>query len=369
MARRKAVKKGRVSRSAPRTAKQKAARITEALLTRDEWLHLAAQGAQLGLWYWNEVTQRLFCDRKTREIFGVNPEGEVTLETFWNAMHPDDVARVQRVWREELLSGVPYELDYRARWRDGSVRWINAKGKGFYDKAGRPLYMIGVVFDITERMESERERIELSGRLINAQERERKHLAREIHDDFCQRFAVLSLKLQTLAETIQDEQSTAMLKDVTGTFADLGNDLQKFSHRLHSAKLEILGLTGSLESLCAEISRDYGIHVEFDHTQIPAHPSPELSLCLFRIAQEGLHNIVKHSGASRVEVRLKGDSGVMALSVFDNGRGLDPSSQASSDGIGIRSMKERARMLDGRFEILSRPLVEGTRIDVTIPLR
>jgi len=166
---------------------------------------------------------------------------------------------------------------------------------------------------------------------------------------------------------IKGQEAAGFLKELIGTAADLGNDIQKFSHRLHSSNLNILGLVGSLDSLCTDISKEYGIRVEFNHADVPQRLAPEMSLCLFRIAQEGLHNIVKHSGASRVEVRLKADPGVMALSVFDNGRGLNASAPQVPDGIGIRSMKERARMLDGRFEIRTRPMVEGTRIDVTLP--
>ena len=142
--------------------------LKQALLAREEWLRLAAQGSQLGLWYWNEVTEILFADQKTREIFGVSQDGEVTVGTFYNAMHPDDFERVREVWRYALESGLPYELEYRAVRPDGSVRWVSARGKGYYDGAGKPQYMIGVVFDITERKEIEQERLVLGEQLAHA---------------------------------------------------------------------------------------------------------------------------------------------------------------------------------------------------------
>ena len=156
-------------KSSPRRAtKPTDSSLKQALLTRDEWLRLAAHGSQLGLWYWNEVTESLFADQKTREIFGVSQQGEVTVETFYNAMHPDDLERVREVWRYALESGLPYELEYRALRPDGSVRWVNACGRGYYDGAGKPQYMIGVVFDITERKEIEQERLVLGEQLAHA---------------------------------------------------------------------------------------------------------------------------------------------------------------------------------------------------------
>jgi PAS domain S-box-containing protein len=151
-----------------RATKHTDASLKQALLAREEWLGLAAQGSSLGLWYWNEVTEILFADQKTREIFGVSQDGEVTVETFYNAMHPDDLERVREVWRYALESGLPYELEYRALRPDGSVRWVNARGKGYYNGAGKPLYMIGVVFDITERKEIEQERLVLGEQLAHA---------------------------------------------------------------------------------------------------------------------------------------------------------------------------------------------------------
>jgi len=131
----------------------------------EEWLRLAAQVAQMGLWYWNEVTNELFWDTKTREIFGANLFGEVTLETFYNALHPEDLMRVKEIWRYELEHGLPYDLGFRALIPDGSIRWVQARGSGYYDKDGKPVCMVGVVFDVTERKLADQERIELSGRL------------------------------------------------------------------------------------------------------------------------------------------------------------------------------------------------------------
>jgi PAS domain S-box-containing protein len=350
---------------AAKLAKRAVTALEQELLTREEWLRLAAQGSELGLWYWNERTNSLFWDQKTRGMFGVSLEGEVTLNTFYDAVYPDDRMRVQQVWRSQLESGIPYALEYRALRPDGSVRWINARGSGYYGADGKPLYMIGIVFDVTDRKEAEQERLDLSGRLILAQEQERKRLAQEIHDDFCQRFAVLSIRLQTLARS-EPARDPSGVDELIGEVAALEADLQAFAHRLYSPKLTLLGLVPSLESLSKDFSRDYRVEVAFEHADVPGEIANDRALSLFRIVQEALHNVAKHSGATRVAIDLKGTSDAVALSVFDNGKGFNLE-DGTSHGIGMQSIRERVRMMSGTVLFQSRPAVEGTRIAVMIP--
>jgi PAS domain S-box-containing protein len=176
--------------------------LKRTLLRSADWLQLAAQGGELGLWHWDELRKRLHWDLKTREMFGATRHGRVTLQTFVHALHPEDRVRVMRTWRFAFENRLPYSVELRAVRPDGSVRWIHGRGKSYYAKNGTPLYMVGVVFDVTERKEAEQERFELSGRLINAQEKERGRLARELHDDFSQRLALLAIDLEGVAEMI-----------------------------------------------------------------------------------------------------------------------------------------------------------------------
>jgi PAS domain S-box-containing protein len=342
--------------------------LEKALLTREEWLRLAAQGSELGLWYWDETTSELFWDPKTRAIFGVDPVAEMTLDIFYGALHPDDRLRVQQVWRHQLETGVPYELEYRALRKGGDIRWVTARGQGFYDRRGKPRYMVGVVFDVTERKQEESERLELSGRVLAAQEDERRRIAREIHDDFCQRLAVSTMKLQSLAGRPPGSESIALIEDLIGALKDLGHDIQAMSHRLHPAKLDALNLMPSIESLCHEMERDYGLNIAFSHGGIPDRILGDIKLATFRIVQEALHNTVKHSGASKAEVHLRADGDAITLTVSDDGKGFDRAVDALSGGIGIQSMIERARMLGGDLRIETRPAVDGTLVVATMPL-
>ena len=174
------------------------------------------------------MTKELFWDRKTREMFGVNLVGEVTLDTFYGALHRDDLARVREIWRHEMERGLPYDLEYRALRPDGSVRWIQARGSGYYDKDRKPLCMVGVVFDVTERKLADQELIELSGRLINAQERERTHFARELHDDFSQRVAFLCVEMNSLAQVTDNPLACKRLSELKEEMQDLGERPSRF---------------------------------------------------------------------------------------------------------------------------------------------
>jgi signal transduction histidine kinase/ABC-type uncharacterized transport system substrate-binding protein len=224
--------------------------------------------------------------------------------------------------------------------------------------------------DITERKLAEQEREELAGRLINAQEQERSRLARELHDDFNQRLAVLAVDLERCGEMIKHspaEASERML-ELWNRASEIGADLHTLSHQLHSSTLESLGLVLGVNAFCAEFAEQQGIQVDFVHENIPRSVAPQISLCLFRIVQEGLRNVKKHSGSSRAEVRLEGIDDAIHLSLFDRGMGFDRHNPSIHVGLGVRSMEERLRLIGGRFELQSDPM-QGTRIDAWIPLK
>jgi signal transduction histidine kinase len=223
--------------------------------------------------------------------------------------------------------------------------------------------------EITNRKQAEEERLELSGRLIDMQEKERSRLARELHDDFNQRLAVLAIDLERAAQTISDSPAgiSQRLHELWNRAREIGTDLHSLSHRLHSSTLESLGLVFAVSSLCGEFAEQQDIQVDFTNENIPRYLSPDLALCLFRVAQEGLRNVKRHSGASRAEVRLDGTEQAILLSIADKGRGFDSRTSPARGGLGIRSMQERLRLLGGRFEIRSQP-GEGTVIYVSVPL-
>ncbi len=211
--------------------------------------------------------------------------------------------------------------------------------------------------------------VQLSGHLIKAQEKERSRLASELHDDFSQRVALLAFGLQNTAETLPDSPDglKQTLDEFRQSVCELGDDLHTLSHRLHSSTLDALGLVAGLRSLCREFGGRQGIDVDFASEDVPRSVRPEVALCLFRIAQEGLQNLKKHSGAKRAQLSLHHKGDKLFLSLCDQGIGFDANT-LEKPGLGILSMQGRARLLGGEFEIHSRP-GEGTRIEVWVPLQ
>ena len=210
---------------------------------------------------------------------------------------------------------------------------------------------------------------QLTGRLIDAQEKERSRLAAELHDDFSQRLALLALGLENASEALPDSPRSAkhQLQELMNSASELGADIHTVSHRLHSATLESLGLEPGIRDLCKEFSDRHGIEIDFSADRIPRAVAPNVALCLFRIVQEALQNLRKHSGAARAEVRLIRHTDSIFVSVYDQGKGFNMNDMSAHEGLGIRSMGERARLLSGRFEIHSKP-GRGTRVEAAIPL-
>ncbi|MGA7244951.1 MAG: ATP-binding protein [Terracidiphilus sp.] len=213
-----------------------------------------------------------------------------------------------------------------------------------------------------------RAQLELSGRLMNAQENERSRLASELHDDFSQRVALLALDLDNASELVDNAPDDAKLKlhCLMDSASELGADLHTLSHRLHSSTLEKLGLNAGLSALCREFTAKQGIKVDFTQNGIPRSIHPDAALALFRIVQEGLRNLKKHSGASKASVHLGKAGDDLHVFVADEGIGFDLKKSKQGYGLGIESMEERANLLGGRFEINSKP-GRGTRIEAWIP--
>ena len=210
---------------------------------------------------------------------------------------------------------------------------------------------------------------QLSGMLINAEEQERRRLASELHDDFSQRLAVLSLGLENVAEEVHDslpEVQQKLHELVIGT-SELGADLHTLSHRLHSSTLESLGLVPAVTALCKEMNTQQAIRIDFQPDGVPPSIPPDAALCAFRIVQEGLRNVKKYSGVKNAQVNLWTAGDKLGIVVRDQGRGFDLKALSRTEGLGIRSMAERAHLLGGGFRVESAP-EKGTTIEAWIPI-
>jgi len=304
-------------------------------------------------------------------MFGI-PSGThvAQIGDFSSRVHPEDRDLVLRAIANARQTGQPYVAECRLQGDDGGLKWIIARGKFYYASNGAPERMLGLAVDVTERKMAEEALSKLSGRLIDAQEQERKRIAREIHDDYNQRLALLAFELESIEEGIDDSSSgtAPKLRKAWNTISELGADLHSLSHRLHSSTLESLGLVAGVRVFVEEFAVQQQIQIDFTHANIPPGVAEDVALCLFRVVQESLRNIKRHSGTDRAEIRLEGSGENLHLTVIDRGRGFDVNHSPPRAGIGIRSMHERLRSLGGQFTITSRPS-EGTRIDASVPLK
>jgi signal transduction histidine kinase len=210
---------------------------------------------------------------------------------------------------------------------------------------------------------------ELSGLLINAEEQERHRVASELHDDFSQRVAVVALGMETVVDAMPTslEEARQQLRKLVNSVGEIGNDLHTLSHQLHSSMLDSLGLVPALSGLCREFAAQQAIKIDFVSDDVPRLVSPNTALCVFRIVQESLRNAKKYSGAMEVRVCLRRMRNRLIVSVRDEGRGFDKKDLSQKQGVGIRSMKERAHLLGGEFKIQSAP-DKGTTVEAWIPL-
>jgi signal transduction histidine kinase len=217
--------------------------------------------------------------------------------------------------------------------------------------------------------QSQRELLTLTGRLLQAQESERRRIARELHDDLNQGLALLAVHLDLLGQKPPESgpRFAERMWEMSDRVRQLSSVVHGVSTALHPSKLEQLGLVATVRGLCHELARAHGLAIEFSDRSIAASIPGETALCLYRIVQEALSNIIKHSGARHAWVDLSGNEGGVALRVVDDGVGFDVGVTETKGGLGLVSMRERLRVVGGTIAIDARPS-SGTRIDVYVPL-
>jgi PAS domain S-box-containing protein len=211
-----------------------------------------------------------------------------------------------------------------------------------------------IMHDVSAAKRAEAELSHLSRRLLHAQEEERRRVARELHDDIGQRLSLLAVHMQG---------SPALQEQVS----QIATDVQALSHALHSSRLEVLGLRDAARNFCTEFATQHHVHVRCDAEEMPARLPADVSICLFRILQEALRNAAKHSGDRVFLVRLWVTPTLAHLTVADHGRGFDVNALQQDRGIGLSSMKERAKLVRGAVTIESR-VGGGTVIHAGVPL-
>jgi PAS domain S-box-containing protein len=236
------------------------------------------------------------------------------------------------------------------------------------DAAGMIIGASMIARDITQRKLADDALSKMNQRLIEAQEEERNWIARELHDDINQRIALLALELERLNQDPSDaEKLRQEIAEGIKQLNHIAGDVQALSHRLHSSKLEYLGLAAAAALFCKELSDRQKVKIDFCSENIPKDLSEEISICLFRVLQEALKNAVKHSGSQHIQVSLRVELNEIRLTVRDSGAGFDPKGAMKAQGIGLVSMKERLKLVGGTLSIDSQ-LHSGTTVQARVPV-
>jgi PAS domain S-box-containing protein len=283
-------------------------------------------------------------------------------------VHNEDLKRCLETYSHAFDQRQSFEMEYRLRRNDGEYRWILHIGVPRFNSDGTFAGYIGSCLDITDRKLAEEALANVGSRLIAAHEEERTWIARELHDDIVQRIALVIDELEQCDQ--QTPHAPTVVHDhVRHAFdrlSDLGSDIQALSHRLHSSKLEYLGLAFAAQSFCRELSEQRNVRVVFKQSDVPASVPKEISLCLFRVLQEALQNAVKHSGVQDFAVELQGTQDGIRLIVSDSGTGFDSRHANNRRGLGLISMHERLRLVNGELFIQSQP-GRGTTVVARVP--
>lgn len=481
---------------------------TETLRASEERLRLAQQAARIGTFERDVRTGVVICTRGLEFMYGLSPgDFDRTSIDFESLIHPDDRERVTGLGNQAMKTGQPTEAEWRVIWPDGTVHWIAGWWQVFMDQSARPLRMIGVNADITERKRTEEALLEvnrnleaqaallqsreellqvfvksvpagvamldremrylqvsdrwcadyslassqvlgrshyelfpdipeswkemhrralkgetfradedrwdrkdgtsawvrweirpwrtpsgivggilifaeditrgkqmedaisgMSRKLIESQEQERNRIGRELHDDIGQRLALLAVELQQLHEnSLILPEVRSRMGELHKRTSEIAADIQSLSHELHSARLQYLGMAAAMRGSCRAFSEKQKVEMDFQTHDLPSCVPPDISLCLYRVLQEALHNSAKHSGVRHLEVRLWGALDEIHLTVRDSGVGFDREAAKKNRGLGLISMEERLKLVNGTLSIDTQPK-RGTMIHARVPI-
>ena len=308
-----------------------------------------------------------FVGKPAEEVLGY-PTADWYSPDFWPShLHPEDCERAMADAEKLAWAHDTFELEYRMIAKDGRTVWLYSLVT-VQRENDEPTYLCGFSINVSRLRQAEAALRDVSARLINAQEEERSRVARELHDDLSQRMALMSIELEQIAQTMHiSDKMRRKFEGLQNQAQEISSDIHRLSYRLHPSKLDHLGLAAALRSLCEQINAGGKLRVYLHQMGFPAMLPKDVTLCLFRIAQEALRNAVKHSEANhvRVNVKLLGDA--VHLAVADDGCGFEMRSGSFAEGLGLISIRERLRIVGGTFEIHSQP-AQGTRIEVRVPL-
>jgi PAS domain S-box-containing protein len=377
----------------------------EALQQSEERLRLATEAAKIGTFDWNIQTGVNTWTPELEAMYGLVPGEFGKSQSAWEQLvHPDDRAIAIAKVAESLETGNPIEHEWRIVWPDGSVRWILGRFQGFKDASGKPFRLAGINIDITARRQAEenyRQLVEnldaqvhartreleernaeilrqaehvqeLSRSLLRAQDEERRHIARELHDSAGQTLAVLGMSIGSLAQNAnrpkQELQQT--LDEANELVQQLTKDIRTASYLLHPPLLDENGLPAALSWYISGLADRSGLSISFNISKEFGRLPNEMELAIFRLIQECLTNIHRHSGSKSAAIHVLREDDRVLVEIRDQGKGIPPEKlaeiQTRGSGVGIRGMRERLREFQGELIIDSSGV--GTTVLVSLPM-
>jgi PAS domain S-box-containing protein len=343
-------------------------RAEEALRESEERFRLVTNTAPVMIWMSGPDKLRTYFNEPWLEFTGRPLEREIG-NGWAEGVHREDFATCLDTYVSAFDRRQNFRVEYRLRRHDGEYRWVLDLGKPRFNSDGSFAGYIGSCIDVTQRKEAEEALSSVSRKLIEAHEEERTRIARELHDDINQRLALLEIDLEELGlnppNSVMEVSSRA--NSLQRRLSEIGIDVQTISHRLHSSKLEYLGIVAAIKSFCKELSDKQKIEVNFTYDLVPPSLPQDISLSLFRVLQEALRNAVKHSGVRQFDVDLRGTLYDIQLTVHDAGVGFDLIATMANPGLGLVSMQERIRLVKGTISIVSNREI-GTTIQARVPL-
>lgn len=351
-------------------------RTTQLRSALDRW-DLVTRATHDGVYDWDLTTRQVVHSPQWREMHGFqNEDDSETFEQWSERIQPDDRARVLGNLDDYLARKRPgFREEYRVRRRDNRWIWVLDRAYALWNEEGRAVRLVGSEKDITQRKHAEEllrqheaQLVDLTTKLLRAQDQERQRIARELHDDMTQRLAGLAVEIGSLNRTgPSDAPTQAHIEHLRKAAAQLPEDVHNFAYRLHPSLLEHLGLESAIRDHVDDFSRRTGLKVQYLQRDVPQSLPMDVTTCLFRVTQESLQNVLKHAEASEVLVRLLGTTTGVGVCIHDNGKGfIQEPSGSTSRGLGLISMEERVRLFQGTFRIRSSP-GKGTEVHAWVP--
>jgi signal transduction histidine kinase len=383
----------------------------EGLREQRERSEFVADASDVGFWFCDLPFDKLIWDKRVKSHFWLPSDADVTIQTFYDRLHPEDREPTRSAIEKSIADNSHYDVEYRTVAPDGRQNWIHAIGRTFYDSAGQPTRFDGVTLNISDRKQSElalsaseaRYRVlaksldqqvqartvelqarnreilrmyeslrTLSTRMMAVQDEERRRIARDLHDSAGQLLAVIDIQLTTLAQDLRKTapQFNEKVAETEGLVQQLQKEIRTTSYLLHPPLLDDAGLYSALswhvEGLNKRTDVQIALEIAPDFGRLPR----DIEMVVFRLVQESLANIYRHSGSKTAMIRIARDQRMITVEVQDEGKGIPPEKlaeiQSEGSGVGIRGMRERLRDFKGELKIESGK--SGTRVWVTISI-